>query len=254
MSKDFRTATAKNKKKKAAAAGGNEKGDALVELVDKQADVGNQEVAAQIDSGSVDQMTELAPEDVKLPAAIRWQLLASRETTELAAMVFAHAQDSNEMTEEMLALATVGLNQFERSRMGEEEANMFGGTSMDTIFDNKDLYEHTGESRHQMFWNGALFDREFTTQTERDSAVAAIKAADQIIRTGNPFMHEFMAFSEESQSPMPDMTSHRSKVQYGKLTFWAFADQEPGMAEQETDADQESEGMLMSMASGDPSV
>jgi hypothetical protein len=255
MSKDLQTAPDKAKKKKKAAGSGGDKGTdpALMELVDHQSDVGNQEVSNLIQNESAQKVAETAPEDLKLPASVRWHLMSSREMTMLAAMVFSHSEGTKEPSDQMLALASVAMNQLENARTNQDAQSMFGGTMLSAILDNTNQYEENQSSKHEMFWKSALFDGEFATKADRDAAVAAIKAAEQVMLSGNPFQHEFMTFSTEAQSPMAQETNARSHTQLGKLHFWAFAEDTGAKVAEETDAEVEAETIMAGMA-GEPMV
>ena len=40
--------------------------------------------------------------------------------------------------------------------------------------------------------------------------------------SGNPFMHDYMVFSIDRSSPMPERTDQATSTKIGKFYFWAF--------------------------------
>lgn len=197
------------------------------ELADLQGSVGNAAVASMLAQETA------AKGSTRFSSLQRATLLASTDRLVLASMVFSESTASTEVTDEMRALAAVGQNRSDHMREHPEDDVDFGSTDLTEVVQDPFQFEQHAQSKHMAFNDAARFNSEFASEQELQHAVAAIEAAAEIEAAGNPFTDDYLVFSKDEEVPHADRIDETTKVQYGALTFWAFAPRNVRKADEE---------------------
>ncbi len=196
---------------------------------DLQREVGNAEVQQMLQGN----------DEFRLPSEMRARLASDSELLLIAASTFSESEQSDRMTEEMLALATVATNQLEHAATADDE--LFGSAAARNVLSDKEQFEEYGQSSYQTFWEALRFDKGFESSEQLQHAKAAIQAAEEIQDSGNPFQHEFMTFSDSSEARvMGERIDDRTRVQYGQNFFWALSKDPTVLAALGEDEEEES--------------
>lgn len=233
------TGLAAIEKKKAAAKGGGGSGSgaSLAEMEPDLQDMqGNQFMADMLKGPNQGTQKDESEVSQKLPASVRWRMLASNEVRVLANLIYANATPSEMVTKEMLAIGSVFYNRRNMSGTSAANAQEFGPPSFEAQAFNlqRTMPPWYDQGRYLNFNGAARFDESMKSSLDVKSAANAVEAAEQLVSGVTPFGRKFTHMDISGQSPNPERTDHNSKVQYGRFYFWSMtsdamkADQDTG--------------------------
>ena len=221
--------------------------------VDFQEVQGNEFINDMIKGGQSEQSQQTALAALPLPAEVRWRLLASTDIQTLASLIYSQCTPAESVTKEMLAIGSVFFNRWEQTIAHPEDQKEFGAANFEGLLFQVQrmmpLAYHP--DREGAFHHAARFGGELGTQSDVNTAVAAIQAAEQIYTGVNPFPDKYMYLDISGSSPNPDRTDFRTHVQYGKLHFWSLKTATANQSEQTGD---QSATLVSSSAAAEPAV
>jgi hypothetical protein len=183
---------------------------------------------------------------MQLPSDVRARLLSSNDMVSLASLVYSQCSPASEVTKEMLAIASVHWNRYWHTKSNAADQKEFGRPNFEEmaipLFQAQPF--HFQPQGYRGFQDAAKFNGGFQSQQEVDTAIAAIRAADQIMNSGNPFPHEFMYLGVDPKSPVPERTDARTHMKFGKLHFWAFSEEGKVAGQKQSDQGQQESNSL----------
>lgn len=217
---------AKKKATARAAGTGTETGDDLLEM-ELQEMQGNQFMADMLKKpGQQAPSTEDAKAPQKLPAELRWRMLASNDVRILAGLIFANTTPTETMSMEMMAVGSVFFNQWEDSLKSKASQKEFGPPNFEGLaFQlNRKMPIWYDPKRMNNFGNAARFDDTIGDHMDVKTAAHAIELAERLIGGQQVIPQKFMYMDIQNQVPNAERGDPTSMVKYGKFYFWEMKD------------------------------
>lgn len=213
--------------KKARKGGGGSQGAAdidelsPIELQDVQ---GNEYLNEMIRGGQTEQAQEAMNKEMPLPPEIRWRMLSSNDIVILASLIYSHVQSAETVTKEMLAVGSVYFNRWEHTMANPAAQKEFGAANFAGLLFQvqKTMPLYYKPDRLSTFSSAARFGGNLPSELDMKTAVACVKAAEQIYTGVNPFPDEYMYMDISAASTEPEKIDRNSHIQFGKLHFWAM--------------------------------